>query len=253
MVMHGKHRPEPVGTSASSVDDGHHLRLSLASPQTCLDFANTFGSRLASHPQEPFTSYHNVVAWCQQAGILTAPLAERLTQQAAHHAAQGHMALRQAIHLREAIYRLFSAAASKGVAEAADLAMLNRTLADALATMRVAGTGDGYTWTWGTEEVACDQVLWPLALSAANLLTAKELQIVRECAAADCSWLFLDMTRNRSRRWCDMKVCGNRAKARRHYARQKQAAIVYPSREMPYNQLSADSVPRQRTSSREAR
>jgi predicted RNA-binding Zn ribbon-like protein len=65
-------------------------------------------------------------------------------------------------------------------------------------------------------------MLWPVARSAADLLTSQEQSRVRECAASDCGWLFLDLSRNRSRRWCDMETCGNRTKARRHYARSKQ-------------------------------
>jgi predicted RNA-binding Zn ribbon-like protein len=59
--------------------------------------------------------------------------------------------------------------------------------------------------------------------SAAELLTAAELPQVRECAGSDCTWLFLDRSRNRSRRWCPMETCGNRAKAHRHYRRRSGA------------------------------
>jgi len=62
-------------------------------------------------------------------------------------------------------------------------------------------------------------VLWPVAHDAAELLASDQLPRLRECAADDCCWLFLDESKNRSRVWCDMRVCGNRAKARRHYAR----------------------------------
>lgn len=64
-----------------------------------------------------------------------------------------------------------------------------------------------------------ERILWPIAQSAAELLTSSELGTVRLCEAPDCAWLFLDQSCNRSRRWSDMKVCGNRQKARRHYQR----------------------------------
>jgi predicted RNA-binding Zn ribbon-like protein len=223
MVIHKKNPPARANPLSSGLDHGCQLHLRLSAPHLCLDFANTFGSRLASHRQEPFTAYHDVVSWCQEAGILTKPLADRLTQQVAHQPGQGTMALTRAISLREAIYRLFSASTDKCALVTDDLAILNEILTDALTAMRVIGMEDGYTWTWGTDEVTCDQALWPVALSTANLLTSSGLRLVRECAAPDCAWLFLDTTRNRSRRWCDMKVCGNRAKARRHYERQKKA------------------------------
>ena len=67
-------------------------------------------------------------------------------------------------------------------------------------------------------------MMWPIAHEAAELLTANELGRVRECPGPNCGWLFLDMSKNRSRRWCSMEVCGNAAKARRHYQRQKGEA-----------------------------
>ena len=81
------------------------------------------------------------------------------------------------------------------------------------------GEAEGYAFIWpGTDDLA--RPLWPLALSAGDLLTSADRERVKECAADNCSWLFLDMSRNRSRRWCDMAVCGNRAKARRFRARE---------------------------------
>jgi predicted RNA-binding Zn ribbon-like protein len=64
-------------------------------------------------------------------------------------------------------------------------------------------------------------MLWPVVRSAAELLTSDELGRVRECAADNCAWLFLDRSKNRSRRWCDMAVCGNRDKVRRFRQRSR--------------------------------
>jgi predicted RNA-binding Zn ribbon-like protein len=58
--------------------------------------------------------------------------------------------------------------------------------------------------------------------AAAELLIGEDIGYVRQCASDDCSWLFLDKTKNHRRRWCDMKSCGNRDKARRYYQRQKE-------------------------------
>jgi predicted RNA-binding Zn ribbon-like protein len=65
-------------------------------------------------------------------------------------------------------------------------------------------------------------MLWPIVDAAADLLVRGEPERIKTCGSATCGWLFLDLSRNRSRRWCDMKDCGNRAKARRHYARRKE-------------------------------
>jgi predicted RNA-binding Zn ribbon-like protein len=66
-------------------------------------------------------------------------------------------------------------------------------------------------------------MLWPVVRSAADLLTSERVVRVRECAAEDCAWLFVDTSRGPRRKWCDMSTCGNRAKARRYYARHRSA------------------------------
>ena len=81
-----------------------------------------------------------------------------------------------------------------------------------------------FAWDWLNKEQALDRMLWVVARSAADLLVSGELDTVRVCAGEDCNWLFLDTSKNRSRRWCDMKSCGNRAKVRKHYKQKKQAS-----------------------------
>ena len=82
----------------------------------------------------------------------------------------------------------------------------------------------GFTWLWAEGGKALDCMLWPIARSAADLLTEGPLAAIRLCEGRDCGWLFLDTSRNRTRRWCDMRICGNRAKARRHHERVKTGA-----------------------------
>ncbi len=83
--------------------------------------------------------------------------------------------------------------------------------------------GRGFIWDWQDDpEPALDRVLWPIIRSAAQLLIADELSRLKLCDADDCGWLFVDGSRNRSRRWCDMSDCGNRAKARRYRERQRE-------------------------------
>jgi predicted RNA-binding Zn ribbon-like protein len=84
--------------------------------------------------------------------------------------------------------------------------------------------GERFSWSWHEPQPRFDSLLWPVVRSAAELLTSPEAAHVRECASDRCSWLFVDRSRTKCRRWCDMKVCGNRAKARRHYERKKRAA-----------------------------
>ncbi len=128
---------------------------------------------------------------------------------------------REAIELREALYRAFSAIAQDKPVAAIDLQPINNAALEAMQHRCLARSDGGYRWQWRWDEKhPLERVLWPIAQSAAELLTSDQLGILRFCEAPDCEWLFLDHSRNRSRRWCDMTSCGNRQKARRHYQRE---------------------------------
>ncbi len=189
----------------------------------CLDFANTLTGRDTA-PREQLQGYRDLVAWGQQAGIVSTAESQALLAAAAGRAVEAAAVLHEARALRESIYRVFAAIAAGGQPGAADLAVLNAALARALAHARIVPTGEGFAWGWIAAGDALDRPLWPVARAAAELLVSPDLAAVRECAAAACNWLFMDFSRNHSRRWCDMKSCGNRAKARRHYERKKAAS-----------------------------
>lgn len=215
-----------------------HL-FSFTSGWLCLDFCNTVGGRhpvevapakLATHAalvqaghyatRDDLPTYGDLVEWGRQAGVLDQAEAERLVALAAARPAQAEATLAQAVELREALYRLFSARAADQPPPAVDLAALNVALPGALAHQRLVYHADHWEWGWEAA-LTLDRVLWPVVRSAGDLLTASELDRVRECAGETCGWLFLDLSKNRSRRWCSMDDCGNRAKAKRHYQRRK--------------------------------
>ncbi len=194
---------------------------SFSGGRPCLDFANTLDDRATEAPHERLNSYRDLVAWGQQAQLVTDEEAQRLREEAEHHPREAKKVLQHAIALREAMFRIFRAVAEDTVPEAADLALLNTALAEAMAHTCIVPEVDGFTWQWANEEQALDRVLWPVVRSAADILTSQEVDAVHICASDDCNWLFFDTSKNHSRRWCDMKGCGNRAKARRHYERKK--------------------------------
>ena len=192
--------------------------LELLGGALCLDFANTVGNHMTAQPSEHLAGYADWVAWSQHAGALTPTQARRLIAESARHPAEARQAFKRATELREAIYRIFAAIAENASPTSADLDRLNKALARGLVHARIVATAEGFRWDW-TEENALDRMEWLVARSAADLLTSEDLDRVRQCGDAECGWLFVDSTRNRSRRWCDMNDCGNRAKARRHYRR----------------------------------
>ena len=205
--------------------------------ELCLDLANTIDCRPTETPKERLESYADLMSWGEQAGALSGAEARRLAAAARRRPAAAAAVLRRARTLREALFAIFAAVSRNDVPPDADLETLNDELGRAMAQARIiVGQGNSskrsrlvhsrtvrYRYGWGGTGGDLDRVLWPVARSATDLLTGDLLIRVRECDAGNCAWLFLDTSRNRSRRWCDMTVCGNREKAHRHYRRSKRA------------------------------
>jgi predicted RNA-binding Zn ribbon-like protein len=209
--------------------------LELIGGWTCLDFANTVSTRdeaLHRLQREYLTSYDQLVAWGQHAGLLTGTEAKAMLQTAADHPALAAAALDRAIALRETIYEIFSAIAHGQEPAARDLAAMNRALREALSRQEVVPSDGGFRWTWVPGGDGLDRILWPIVRSAADLLTSEDLGRVRECAREGCDWLFVDMSKNQSRRWCSMTTCGSRVKARRYYHRKKDTGHLRQARSM---------------------
>jgi predicted RNA-binding Zn ribbon-like protein len=161
------------------------------------------------------------VSWARQATIITPGEAALLGEEAARRPKPAGEALSQALAVREAIHGLFSARATGLPASASDLRTLNRAIGRGMSHAGLVVAGPGFEWAWPEAKLDLDRITWWVSRSAAELLTSADLPLVRECAGYDCGWLFMDTTKNRSRRWCDMTTCGNRAKGRRHYERRR--------------------------------
>jgi predicted RNA-binding Zn ribbon-like protein len=191
----------------------------------CLDFVNTAGSRLTDRPSEYLLSYEDLLDWGRQAGLLAPEKTEDLSRQAALDPEGARETLSRALALREAIHRLISRAVAGEAKEESDLSALNRELSIALSRLRVIPAGGAYGWGWDRSgddgEALIDCPLWPAARSASKLLTSGKLGRVKVCAGEGCGWVFLDESRNGSRRWCDSRDCGNRERVRRHLARKR--------------------------------
>jgi predicted RNA-binding Zn ribbon-like protein len=181
----------------------------------CLDFVNTVDPRLQPPREDFLASFDQLARWGRYVGVLStreerALLAARGSEPS--YAAEVHG---RALELREALYQLFRPASGRSLKA---LAVVNSELART-AGARVLVAEDGryrLDWQRGAAE---ERLLAAVAQSAADLLTSRRLNLVRECAADGCGWLFLDTSKAHRRRWCSMAICGNRAKAQRHRQR----------------------------------
>ncbi len=188
----------------------------------CLALANTAvpwrDERRKDAPLVPeLRTYREAVAWSRRMGVLGAEAAEWLLREAAERPADAKRALAGIHALRAAIRRLATGVLLGDEPRPEDLEALNA----GLAARRFVHGPDGFGWAAAADPRALDRMLGPIAQSAADLLTSPgELERLRQCAAEGCTRLFLYQTSRR--RWCDMNRCGNRAKGRRHYERNRR-------------------------------
>ena len=185
-----------------------------------LDFVNTVHSRAATDSHEYLRTYADLAKWSLDGGLVSANDCARLISSANSRASVSGGTLRRAIELRELLYRMFIASIRNKKISPGDLAVFNDWLASTLARRWIRQTGEKFRWSWKNGENTFDRPLWPVVLSAANLLAADELRQIKECPMPEgCGWLFRDISKNGKRKWCNMKTCGNVVKARRYYRR----------------------------------
>jgi predicted RNA-binding Zn ribbon-like protein len=215
----------PTAPDAKTVPDRSPAAYAfdLSGGAVCLDFVNTLGNRAGPEPREEhLASYADLVEFGRQAGTLPAAAAEALAKAARARPEEADRVLARAIDLREALQRIFGPLARDERPDERDLAGLNAELGPALSNARVSKRADGYALAWDDPVGAgprLDAPLWPVAHSAMDLLLEADLSRIGECESDTCGFLYLDTTKNRSRRWCDTRICGNRARVRRHRRR----------------------------------
>jgi predicted RNA-binding Zn ribbon-like protein len=204
-----------------------HRYLRLLGGRTCLDFVNTIEPRAGKHPRDFLLRYDDLVTWAEFAGIVSLAGGGHLRALSAQHPQQAGKVFAKNIALRELLYRLFGAVAAGEQLKAADLRALQSTYIDALRRAELHLDGAGFVWHWPEDADSLERIGWLLTQSATELLTSPLIDRVKMCSRPDgCGWLFLDTSKNGSRRWCSMEVCGSRAKMRRLYARRRQATRV---------------------------
>jgi len=179
-----------------------------------LSFINTLSSRPTDAPVERLVSYDALVEWAEHEKVISGAAGQRLLAAAHKHPQQAAAALGRARAFREALNGL-AIAAQSGKSPGADiLRTIGACLSSAYANARLVPFEGTLQWVASAED-DLERIVWEVARSAGRLVISPRLARIRACAADDCGWWFIDETKNSSRRWCDMKLCGNRAKIRR--------------------------------------
>ena len=190
----------------------------------CLDFVNTLDDRFTLDAKELLKHYVDLARFAEDTGILGDQQVDRLMTKSMQYPDEAQHALASATRLREAISEIFYALARKKPVPPAALALLNQHVQEAAQHLVLVAGKQRFEWKFEADGYDLFAPLWPIARDAAELLASERVEFVRACASKTCEWIFLDESKNHRRRWCDMTKCGNRAKVKRFYVRQKRGA-----------------------------
>lgn len=196
-------------------------RIELIAGAPCLDFINSMSDHGGPTPTERLLGYGDLVFWMRRCGLVEEAEAERFAALGCKRPRAAAAALKAALGFREAAFRMLTALAGGLAPAETDLALVNRVVNQAQAALELVPVAGHYHLDWRAGKAHPGQLLWRAARALAELMTSDALLTVRVCAGEACGWLFLDQSRNHMRRWCSMSDCGNRAKAREFYKRQR--------------------------------
>jgi predicted RNA-binding Zn ribbon-like protein len=197
------------------------MRFEFIAGALCLDFANTIHNSHAEDKGEELHAISDLLQWAKEAGLLSSADHDRLAAHYNLNPREAAAALAKGTAIRDLLLSILAGIAHGRSVSSQRLSELNSALAQAPGLLRLRKNSDRIETKWTSGADGLRQVLFAVLTSTAELLASDRLGRIRECANADCTWLFVDESRNRSRRWCEMRACGNRMKARRHYRRAK--------------------------------
>jgi predicted RNA-binding Zn ribbon-like protein len=209
--------------SSESIEGSRAGSLTLIGGELAFDFANTSSGRGFATHKEHLRSGGNVVDWAAHAKVLPPADADWLREAVRENPEMAEMLLRSALDLREDIYVLGSEVAAGRPAPPEHVESLARAHALCLSHAHLAPFEGNYVWSWAPRKTPIEAVLGPISLSALTTLQQADLSRIKQCQGEKCGWLFFDATKNKSRRWCEMEVCGNRAKQKRFGAKARGA------------------------------
>jgi len=175
-----------------------------------LDFVNTIANRFTADRQRDLLgSPAEALSWLNEAGLLASGAGKSLTRDR----------LQELRDIREELYGVLAAKLAGERLSANGLEHIQERFKALMTHRQLLVTGDNVAWTWRRTAPPLASVHFTILTAALDLLTSSDLSRVRRCEGDGCGWLFVDSSRGGRRKWCVMSDCGNRAKAKRHYAR----------------------------------
>jgi predicted RNA-binding Zn ribbon-like protein len=201
--------------------------LDLVGGSLALDFTNTSSGRGSPRHQEHLRDFETLLQWVEHAHVATPQDCRVMREQAARQPERAAATFARALAVRELIWRIGGALADRREIAQALRDELVEAHARSLAFAEIKSRDEAFIWAWDPSRDLEAAILGPITLSALSLLMEKDLSRTKRCEGKECGWLFFDATKNKSRRWCEMRVCGNRAKVRA--ARQRKRILETPT------------------------
>jgi predicted RNA-binding Zn ribbon-like protein len=206
-------QPPPRPSRAGSLD--------LIADDLALNFANTESGRGFPSHENHLREAQHVAQWLKHAKALPPEDADWIGDQVSTNADLATGLMAEAIVLREAIQAIAAALGRRAKPPEASLAHLSAVHARCIAKATLTPGLLSCRWRWSVREAPVEAALGPIALAGVTLFTEGDFHRIRACGGYACGWLFYDRSKNNRRRWCEMEVCGNRAKQRRLVARRR--------------------------------
>jgi predicted RNA-binding Zn ribbon-like protein len=190
----------------------------LVAGHLALDFADTLDWRFDPERRvDLIPTYESFLEFAMQSGVISLKDVETLLTQTSKR--ESFRTLRRAVDLRETLDCLFRPIAVGSLPSRSCLAKFNQFLAESRIPDFIIRRGSEFVRAPVDFSITSVGPLWLIVDAAASLLTSPDRVRIRECGEPTCRWLFLDNSKNQSRQWCSMKICGNRAKVQRFRAR----------------------------------
>lgn len=186
----------------------------------CLNFVNTKDNRSKETGTDYLGQYRDLLDLCERLAVMPAKTRQVLERLARSYPDQARQEFDKAIALRELLYRVFSQLIEKGKPPELELQQLSTQVANALSYLELHFEKTTKEMKLIYTRPALEQPSWLMLQSAAELLTGKELSLLKKCPS--CHWLFLDRSKNKSRKWCSMATCGDVSKVKQAYRRKKK-------------------------------
>jgi predicted RNA-binding Zn ribbon-like protein len=180
-----------------------------------LDFANTVDDPTGPARFDHIQDMPLLLTWARNVEVLTDTRHDELAGLARSQPNTAAASLRRAHALRRTVQAVFGAIADGQPIPEQPWRDLRRSIAEAISHADLTAEADRVRLAW--DGASLDALIWPVAYAAHELLTGGQLRRVKRCAA--CPWLYVDQSKNSSRRWCNMDDCGKHEKMRRYVER----------------------------------